>query len=140
MPLLPNPDVPILLVDVRGHHEFAHYGTSSVNYEEQEVVLELVKRLRRILDARVSIAVLSPYLAQTIEMKRMLRGATRGAIGINPVTHLGYNCYVRTVDSFVGRVAGEDCERTRRNLPKKTRASLLLFHVVSPAMMFFLSR
>ncbi|KAH7717958.1 hypothetical protein AAVH_14605 [Aphelenchoides avenae] len=105
MPLLPNPDVPILLVDVRGHHEFAHYGTSSVNYEEQEVVLELVKRLRRILDARVSIAVLSPYLAQTIEMKRMLRGATRGAIGINPVTHLGYNCYVRTVDSFVGRVA-----------------------------------
>ncbi|KAH7697872.1 RNA helicase, partial [Aphelenchoides avenae] len=90
MPRLPNPDVPILLVDIRGRQEFAHYGTSRVNYEEQEVVLELVKRLRNILGDRVTIAVLSPYLAQTIEMKLVLEG---------------YRCFVRTVDSFVGQVA-----------------------------------
>ncbi|KAH7717961.1 RNA helicase [Aphelenchoides avenae] len=90
MPRLPNPHVPILLVDIRGRREFAHYGTSRVNYEEQEVVLELVKRLRNILGDRVSIAVLSPYLTQTIELKDMLEG---------------YHCFVRTVDSFVGQVA-----------------------------------
>lgn len=74
MPLLPNADVPILLVDVCGRCEFAHYGTSSVNKKEQEIVHELVERLPDILDGQTSVAVLSPYLGQKIEMKLMLKG------------------------------------------------------------------
>lgn len=116
MPRLPNPHVPILLVDIRGRREFAHYGTSRVNYEEQEVVLELVKRLRNILGDRVSIAVLSPYLTQTIELKDMLEGTFNQRIqALFPFVRLGYHCFVRTVDSFVGQVAGKNSSLLRRD-------------------------
>lgn len=106
LPLLPNRDVPILLVDVGGRGEFADYGTSSVNKREQKVVLELVERLRNILDDRVSIAVLSPYLGQKNEMKHLLEGSSANPRNF-PFTHLDYHCFVRTVDSFVGQVAGK---------------------------------